>query len=154
MKPETDFFAITANQDGNYHLQSYFMVFRKPVYNHEQFGLYLNNVSPEPDGLTVAYRYEVPFTPFLQTLGFRSQTYIPYEDLSNLPLNDKNCYPLTLLSKYHIPMLKMRTFTNRLNVQEPRRLVFHWLKENAPEAYKSLIKHLKHIKAPYLKENR
>ena len=120
----------------------------------KQFHDYLNSVKKQKDGLKVAARYEVPLTPFLHSLGFKSATYIPYEDLSDLPLNDKNCYPLTMLSKHHAPFLKMRTFTNRLNVQEPRRLVFAWLKKNAPLAYKELKAHLKHIKSPYLKEDK
>ena len=151
---DADFYGITANQDGTYHLQSYFLVFNPEVYNTREFADYLNNVKPQKDGLTVAYSYEVPLTAYLEGLGFKSGTYIPYEELSALPLNDKNCYPLTMLSKYHAPFLKMRTFTNRLDVQEPRRLVFQWLKKNNPTAYKDLIKHLKKIHSPYLEEDR
>ena len=151
---DVDVYGITANQDGTYHLQSYFLVFTPNVYQHPSFITYLNNVKKEADGLTVAYRYEVPFTQYLESLGFKTATYIPYNELSALPLNDKNCYPLTMLSKYHAPFLKMRTFTNRLNVQEPRRLVFQWLKKNAPQSYQDLINHLNHIKSPYLSENK
>jgi len=154
MPEEADFYGITANQDGTYHLQSYFLVFKPEVYQTPEFANYLNSVKPEKDGLSVAYSYEVPLTAYLEGLGFKSGTYIPYEELSALPLNDKNCYPLTMLSKYHAPFLKMRTFTNRLDVQEPRRLVFQWLKKNTPLAYKDLIKHLKKINSPYLEENR
>jgi len=151
---DIDFYGITANTDGTYHLQSYFLIFKPNVFMHHQFHNYLNSVKKQKDGLMVAARYEVPLTPFLHNLGFKSATYIPYEELSALPLNDKNCYPLTMLSKYHAPFLKMRTFTNRLNVQEPRRLVFRWLKKNSPKAYKELKKHLKHIKSPYLEEDK
>lgn len=151
---DADFYGITANQDGTYHLQSYFLVFKPQVYLTPAFNEYLNQVKHEPDGLTVAYQYEVPMTAFLESLGFKSAAYIPYDKLQFLPLNDKNCYPLTLLSKYHAPFLKMRTFTNRLDVQEPRRLVFQWLKKNAPLAYKDLIKHLKKINSKYLEEDR
>jgi len=154
MTDETDFYGITANQDITYHLQSYFLVFTPKVYPHPEFAAYLNTVKKEKDGLTVAAKYEVPLTPFLHNLGFKSATYIPYEELSALPLNDKNCYPLTMLSKYHAPFLKMRTFTNRLDVQESRRMVFQWLKKNSPHAYKDLINHLQHINSPYLKENK
>lgn len=154
MTHDIDFYGITANTDGTYHLQSYFLVFAPKVFMHRQFHNYLSHVTKQKDGLTVASRYEVPLTPFLHDLGFKSATYIPYEELSALPLNDKNCYPLTMLSKYHAPFLKMRTFTNRLNVQESRRLVFAWLKKNAPNAYKELKKHLKHIKSPYLEEDK
>ena len=153
MPQDIDLYGITANQDGTYHLQSYFLILNKKLYTHPLFAEYLNNVKEQKDGLTVAYRYEVPFTQFITDLGYKSAAYIPYEQLNHLPLNDKNCYPLTLLSQYHAPFLKMRTFTNRLNVQESRRLVFNWLKKNNPEAYLELIKHLRHINSPYLKEN-
>jgi len=154
MPDDADFYGITANQDGTYHLQSYFLVFNSNVYTSDEFARYLDKVKKEKDGLTVAYRYEVPLTSFLENLGFKSATYIPYEALSDLPLNDKNCYPLTMLSKYHTPLLKLRTFTERLDVQEPRRLVFKYLKDSNSKAYKELIAHLKHIKSPYLKDNR
>ena len=150
----TDFYGITANQDGTYHIQSYFLIITPQMYNHPNFAKYLNNVIKQKDGLTVAYRYEVPFTQYFTNLGFSHSTYIDYKLLSYLPLNDKNCYPLTMLTKYNAPLLKMRTFTNRLNVQESRRLVFNWLRKNQPETYKDLIKHLKAINSPYLKENR
>lgn len=154
MPQDADFYGITANLDGTYHLQSYFLVFNPNVYLSEDFSAYLNSVKQEKDGLTVAYRYEVPLTAFLESLGYKSATYIPYEDLSYLPLNDKNCYPLTMLKKYHAPLLKMRTFTERLNVQESRRLLFKYLKETNKKAYDELIAHLKHINSPFLKDNR
>lgn len=149
-----DIFGITANADGIYHLQSYFLIIAPQVYNTSEFAAYLNAVRPEKDGLTVAAHYEVPFTAYFAGLGFTSAAYIPYEKLSWLPLNDKNCYPLTLLGKYHAPFLKMRTFTSRLNVQEPRRLVFAWLKKHVPGAYARLLQHLQKINSPYLKEDR
>lgn len=149
-----DIFGITANADGIYHLQSYFLIIAPQVYNTSEFAAYLNAVRPEKDGLAVAARYEVPFTAYFADLGFTSAAYIPYEKLSWLPLNDKNCYPLTLLGKYHAPFLKMRTFTSRLNVQEPRRLVFAWLKKHVPGAYARLLQHLQKINSPYLKEDR
>ena len=151
---EADYWGITANKDGTYHLQSYFLVFRPKVYNHKGFANYLNNVKKQSTGLEVAYHYEVPFTTYLHALGYKSAAYIPYKDIKGLELNDKHCYPLTMLSKYHQPFLKMRTFTNRLIVKEPRRLVFAWLKKNNPTAYQNLITHLTHIKSPYLEENK
>ena len=150
---KTDFYGITANQDGTYHIQSYFLIITAPMYNHPNFAQYLNSVTQQQDGLTVAYRYEVPFTQYFANLGFTHSTFIDYNALSYLPLNDKNCYPLTMLTKYNTPLLKMRTFTNRLNVQEPRRLVFNWLRKNKPDTYKDLITHLKNINSPYLNES-
>jgi len=149
-----DLFGITANIDGTYHLQSYFLVLSPKLYRHPEFSAYLNRVVPEKDGLTVAARYEVPFTPFVHSLGLKTAAYIAYDKLSALPLNDKNCYPLTMLSAFNAPFLKMRTFTTRLNVQEPRRLVFNWLKKHHPDTYKLLIAHLKKINSPYLKDAR
>lgn len=149
---DVDFYGITANQDGTYHIQSYFMVFTPKVYGNEAFKTYLNAVEKQKDGLMVAYKYEVPFTKYLEDLGFKHATYIDYESLGYLELNDKHCYPLTMLSKHKLPLLKMRTFTDRLIVKEPRRLVFNWLKKNSHKSYKELLRHLKKIKSPYYKE--
>lgn len=149
-----DIYGITANQDGKYHIQSFFMILSPKIHQTAAFDAYLNLVKQEPDGLTVAYKYEVPFTNFFVEMGGKAATYIPYENLSYLPLNDKNCYPLTLLSKHKAPFLKMRTFTERLNVQEPRRLVFSWLKKNNAQAYKELLVHLRKINSPYISDAR
>ncbi|MCM1324698.1 MAG: rhamnan synthesis F family protein [Acetobacter sp.] len=147
-----DIYGITANKDGAYHLQSYFLILTPEAWKSTAFAEYLNAVKPEKDGLTVAYHYEVPFTQYMEEQGFKSAAHIPYDSLSTLPLNDKNCYPLTMISQYNAPFLKMRTFTNRLNVQESRRLVFNWLKKNKPTAYHMLLTHLKNINSPYLKD--
>lgn len=152
-KKNADLYGITSNLDGTYHIQSYFLILNKNLYTSKAFADYLNSVKQQPDGLHVAYRYEVPFTKYFTDLGYKSATFINDEDLKYLPLNDKTCYPLTLMSKHNLPFLKMRTFTNRLTVQEPRRLVFNWLKTHHHKAYKQLIRHLKKIKSPYLKEN-
>lgn len=154
MQNDIDLYGITANQDGTYHLQSYFLILSNRLLNDPHIIAYLDSVKPQKDGLTVAYRYEVPFTEYVTDLGYKTAAYIPYDELQHLPLNDKNCYPLTLLKQYHNPFLKMRVFTNRLTVQEPRRLIFNWLKTNRPQAYQELIRHLKHINSPYLKEDR
>lgn len=150
----TDFYGITANLDGTYHIQSFFMIFSPKLHTSNEFNNYLNSVTKQKDGLHVAYRYEVPFTQYFANLGYTHSTYIDLNELSYLELNDKHCYPLSLLSKHKLPLLKMRTFTNRLIVKEPRRLVFSWLKKHTPQSYFELIKHLKKINSPYLEENR
>lgn len=152
-KKQADFYGITSSLDGTYHIQSYFLILNPNLYTTKEFETYLNSVQKQPDGLHVAYRYEVPFTQYFASLGFKHATFIAHEDLTYLPLNDKTCYPLTLMTKHNLPFLKMRTFTNRLTVQEPRRLVFSWLKQHRHKAYKQLIRHLKRIDSPYLKEN-
>ena len=153
VKKKVDFYGITANQDGTYHIQSYFMIFSPNVYSSKEFLDYLNNVKKQKDGLSVAFAYEVPFTKYLSDLGFSHATYIAYEDLSYLELNDKHCYPLSMLSKHNLPFLKIRTFTDRLIVKEPRRLVFNWLRKNHYKPYRELVRHLKKIQSPYLKDN-
>lgn len=147
MMGSADIWGITANQDYQYHLQSYFLVLEPKVFLTSEFEAYLNAVVKQPDGLTVAVRYEVPFTKFWEDRGFTHKAYIPYEDLDYLPLNDKNCYPLSMLVRHDAPFLKMRTFTSRLNVQESRRLVLEWLKKNRPVAYYELTRHLENIGA-------
>ncbi|MBR5599169.1 MAG: hypothetical protein IKW39_03920 [Alphaproteobacteria bacterium] len=151
---QTDFYGITANQDGIYHIQSHFLILTSKLYTSTEFKNYLNNVKPQTDGLMVASLYEVPFTKYFEDKGYTHGTFIPYENLSYLKLNDKNCYPLTLLTKHKLPLLKMRTFTSRLHVQESRRMLFKWLKQNSHKSYKQLIRHLKQINSPYLKDNR
>jgi lipopolysaccharide biosynthesis protein len=147
-----DFYGITSSFDLQYHLQSYFLIFTPKVYTHPAFADYLEKVRRQQTGLLVAFLYEVPFTKAMQDLGFTAKILLDEEGLKEFELNDKNCYPLSLITRFHDPFLKMRVWTERLNVQESRKLLIAWLKKNAYQSYKDLRRHLRHIGSPYAQD--
>ena len=153
-RKNTDIYGITANVSPTWHIQSYFLIFTPQVWQHPAFASFLGSVKPETDSAYVIYKYEVPFTKYLTNLGFKADTLITEENFKHQSWYNKTCYPLTLITQHNIPLLKVRTSTGGLHIDEPRRLVFNWLKKHNPHAYELIIKHLKHINAKYLSENR
>lgn len=76
-RSELDFWGNTQNQRFNPHLQSYFLVFRRPVIMSKSFASFLNGVKAQPDHSLYITEYEIKLTPFLQNLGYKWDSYIP-----------------------------------------------------------------------------
>lgn len=76
-RSELDFWGNTQNQRFNPHLQSYFLVFRRPVIMSKSFAAFLNGVKAQPDHSLYITEYEIKLTPFLQNLGYKWDSYIP-----------------------------------------------------------------------------
>ena len=76
-RSELDFWGNTQNQRFNPHLQSYFLVFRRPVIISKSFAAFLNGVKAQPDHSLYITEYEIKLTPFLQNLGYKWDSYIP-----------------------------------------------------------------------------
>lgn len=76
-RSELDFWGNTQNQRFNPHLQSYFLVFRRPVIMSKSFAAFLNGIKAQPDHSLYITKYEIKLTPFLQNLGYKWDSYIP-----------------------------------------------------------------------------
>ncbi|MBI5740663.1 MAG: hypothetical protein HZA16_08070 [Nitrospirae bacterium] len=73
---ECDFWGITENTDLAYHIQSYFIAFKRKVIRSASFGDFWRNVSVENDKSSVIEKYEVGLTRFLVEAGFVPDAYI------------------------------------------------------------------------------
>ena len=76
-RSELDFWGNTQNQRFNPHLQSYFLVFRRPVIISKSFAAFLNGVKAQPDHSLYITEYEIKLPPFLKNLGYKWDSYIP-----------------------------------------------------------------------------
>ena len=111
---KSDFWGICANDEFNYHLQSYFLVFKKNVFTSVVFADFINSVKKEANVSAVVLKYEVKFTHTLQSAGFKCDSFIPF-----IPDNDVYPYtfshnltvfPITLI-KNGCPLLKVKALT-------------------------------------------
>ncbi len=112
MKPKNcDFWGITDNFDIDWHLQSYFLVFRKNVLSSQVFKDFWDSVLPFSDKFQIIRSYEVGLSNFLIQNGFKAKAYIPSTDLNSLfhidAKNNPTCYhPLKLIKK-GMPFIKV-----------------------------------------------
>lgn len=136
---ELDFWGNTQNTKFNPHLQSYFLVFRRPVLRSKSFETFLNGVKAQPHHSLYITEYEIKLTPYLENLGYKWGSYIPKLTPPAIGdgevSTDPNSYPVTLIGKYKNQFLKRRTFTDKLPIAEDRGKLLKLLKKYAPEVY-------------------
>ncbi|MCM1324697.1 MAG: rhamnan synthesis F family protein [Acetobacter sp.] len=133
-----DFWGDSQNTHFTTHLQSYFLVFRRPLFTSQAFHRFVNNVTHQPHDSMYITEYEVQFTPRFAGLGYTWQPYIPYHKLQYLNMSDKNSYPYTLITKYNHVFLKRRTFTEKLMILEDRNELLRYIAQTYPENYKDI----------------
>ena len=136
---DIDFWGNSQNTYFNTHLQSYFLVFRKKVINSHNFERFLYSVTKLPDHSLYIIKYEITLTPYLESLGYKWKSYIPYEKLSYLPIPDKNSYPLTLIKDYKNQFLKKRTFTEKLIIAEDINKLLNHIEKHSPQTYQNIL---------------
>jgi lipopolysaccharide biosynthesis protein len=80
--PETDFWGLTDNYHGGWHLQSYFVCFTKKVFTSAAFK---NVFKPDFGRMTkqeIIKQGEVQLTAALVNAGFKGAAYIPYQQIN------------------------------------------------------------------------
>jgi len=95
-----DFWGLTENYGGQYHLDSYFMVFNQDILKHPKFHEFWKNIVPSNGQKT----YESILTPFLTELGFNGNSYI-----KNYKKEDQLAYPMKLLKFNKMPFVRVKT---------------------------------------------
>ena len=152
-RKDLDFWGDLQNTHFNPHIQSYFIVFRKSVIQSNNFETFMNSITHQIDPSLYILAYEITLTPLLESLGYKWDTYMPYNKLSHLALPDKNSYPLTIIRDYNHQFLKRRTFTKNLTISESIPDLLNHLKTHHPQTYKN-IKSANHPKLKgYFKAN-
>lgn len=145
-RPDLDFWGDLQNTRFNPHLQSYFLVFRKPVIQSKSFASFLQNVRHQEHSSLYITEYEVKLTPHLASLGYKWDSYLPYAQLQDLSYSDKNAYPLTLIQKYNHQFIKRSLFKKRLYSYENLDTLLDYIKVISPTLYKDIIEDTPHEK--------
>ena len=138
-RSELDFWGDLQSTKYKTHIQSYFMVFRQRVIKSKSFQSLLNSVTHHDESSYYILKYELEATQLLQNLGYKWDTYMPYNKLSHLDRPEKNSYPLTLIKDFNHQFLKRRTFTEHLEILESIPDLLYYLKQNHPRTYNDVI---------------
>ena len=83
-----DFWGMTESFESNYHLQSYFLCFRKKMIYSELFKRYWTDMAPLAGRQEVINRYELKLTGYFREHGFESGSLIKSMDIRLLCLKN------------------------------------------------------------------
>lgn len=75
-----DFWGMSANSRPQFHLQSYFLVFKYNVINSEIFNLFWNGVQTLKSKDQIVFDYEVGLSQKLIAVGFTAESFLPLID--------------------------------------------------------------------------
>lgn len=107
-----DFWGMVSSIQENYHLQSYFLVFKKNVFLSECFRAFVMSFVKQKVFWDYVLKYETTFTDHLCRAGFKCSALINCEDfkslLGNIPSN-VTFYPVSTLKK-GLPLIKRKMF--------------------------------------------
>jgi hypothetical protein len=160
---DCDFWGLTDNNEMNQHLQSYFLVFRKPVIQSPRFAAFWRSVLPYQNKLQVVHNYEIGLTCWLEEGGFKWKAAYPQADVWRLfkkkrglartllnlcfrpnqkPLNS-TLYAPDILLQCGMPFVKV-ALLNKIYCPANDRRAFAWLKNARlpAEIQKALESHL------------
>jgi lipopolysaccharide biosynthesis protein len=124
---ECDVWGMSDNVDIAWHLQSYFLVFKRSAFSAPIFSAFWDSVLPYRSKRQVIRSYEVGLSALFQDHGFRLAPVVSIRDLPRLRWRDRlrrrprtisppAAYPLELLEA-GVPLLKIETFRdNPVNV--------------------------------------
>lgn len=131
-----DFWSMTGNREIAFHLQSYFLVFKRPVMANIDFQKFWSNISEEPSYENVVINYEVGLSRLLLRKGFLAATYISSKLNENLTI-----FPLTMIRNLEMPFLKVKCFKDPYHGSRERiSLLFNHIKDNSNMA-RLIIEH-------------
>lgn len=124
---KADFWGPTLNMHNptkmEYHVQSFFIVFRSQIFNNDEFKNFIHSISKQENKNKIIEKYEIGLSVFLQNIGFSCDS---YSSISKK-------YPNTHVTKYKDIIIKERTPFLKRNIV---------LKKELENAYPSFIKHL------------
>jgi rhamnosyltransferase len=134
-KRAIDFWGFTDNYEtGTYHLQSFFLVFRRAVLASAAFRNFWRAMQPVSQREAVITAYEVPLLQYFTAAGFRGASYIELAKLRrrfkmNL-FNRRKKFPMSnptllypqLLHRYGMPFIKIELLRHNPRLANLRKL--------------------------------
>lgn len=125
VKPiKCDFWGFTACDIHDFHIQSYFMVFRKKIIESNLLENFLSYVKKQPSFESVVFYYETKLTPFLEFFGFES--YALFKNYGILYENRERgsvLYPYKFIKKYRMPLVKRKALTQSSGYEKSKKKI-------------------------------
>lgn len=128
-----DFWSMTASNEYEPHLQSFFLVVKKKLFNSEVFCNYLNNVKHLDSFLEIVNTYEIPLKMTFEKEGFKSASYIKAPKKNN-----PTFFPIKCI-KVKMPLIKRKIFTESYACKESLLEVILYLKIKHNAKYKDIL---------------
>ena len=79
----TDVFGLTDNNEKSYHLQSYFLVFRKTIFHQDFFERFFKNIKKLDNKKDIIFQYEIGLSEIIKQNNKTLQALFSYEFLHN-----------------------------------------------------------------------
>lgn len=144
-KYKVDFWGLSSDTTIKNHIQSFFYVFDKKVFQHKCFGKYLNKIKKQKNVVDVIKKYEITFTDYLVKHKFKFSTFVP-KIIKNLPPEqNKTCYPLTLIKEYKYPLIKAKVFNGGIDTKESPAETLQYIKTCNSELYNIILNNIKDV---------
>lgn len=115
-KEVCDFWGITSSNDINYHLQSYFFVFKSKVFLSSVFAEFVHKFTKQDCFFDYVNKYEIAFTKRLMDFGYIGKSYIRLpqevieEHLKVSGCENPTIFPVSLIQEGS-PFIKKKVFT-------------------------------------------
>lgn len=119
-----DFWGFTASDIHDFHIQSYFMVFRKKVIESNLLEKFLSYVKKQPSFENVVFYYETKLTPFLEFFEFES--YALFKNYGILYKNKEKgsvLHPYKFIKKYRMPLVKQKALTQSSGYEKSKKKI-------------------------------
>ncbi len=154
---ECDYWGITKHPGGMLnscvipeHIQSYFLLFRKPIIQMESFYDYWRKLIAPATTYDAIMYFEIGINQYLTQLGFLGFSYMEYKGFGKMLKENDNpyiIYPLQLVKDYEIPIIKRRSFDieSKWFCESAKAVLY--IKDNCKYDENLIINHLKFLSA-------
>lgn len=130
----SDFWAMTASNEYEPHLQSFFLVIKKNLFNSDVFTCYLENVKHLESFLEIVNTYEIPLKKNFESKGFKGNSFIKAPKKYNPTFFPTKCL------KAGMPLIKRKIFTESYACRESLLKVILELKLYHKQSYKEILR--------------
>lgn len=128
-----DFWSMTASNEYELHLQSFFLVVKKNLFSSELFSNYLNNVKHLDNFLEIVKTYEIPLKKTFEQKGYKGNSFIKAPEKFN-----PTFFPIKCM-KAKMPLVKRKIFTEIYACKESLLEVILYLKIKHNAKYKNIL---------------
>lgn len=130
---ECDFWSMTGSNEYEPHLQSFFLVIKRKLFNSEVFSNYLNKVKHLDSFFEIVNKYEIPMRKPFEKYGFKGESFLKAPKKYNPTFFPTKCI------KSNMPLLKRKVFTESYACKESLLKVIFYLKLKHKDTYREIL---------------
>ena len=144
---DLDAWGITESRDMGYHLQSYFLVFDKKVFQDAKFLNFWGNYTTYKYKRNVIEYYEVGLSRFMIDNGYKLAAYCPMDEYMSDTYNMSHLSWKTLITEKRSPFIKIELFRDNpmmIDLSEAKDIIAH----ETDYSIELIHNHLKRVAKP------